>query len=128
MSRMRSSFHLTMRSPCRTPTAEPGPVGSTLMTIAPISAIAVELSRLEAEADVPVCDPAMGLQFAGDAFDGRRRNDQSRSSRPEHRHAECVARDVEREAAFAGATQRKIKLDPLVDLAAAQAAPRGANG
>ncbi len=27
MSRMRSSFHLTMRSPCRTPTAEPGPVG-----------------------------------------------------------------------------------------------------
>jgi hypothetical protein len=84
--------------------------------------------RLEAEADIAARNAPVALQLRRDTFDRGGWDDEHPPTRPENRRADRLANRIQREGAFGAPPQAQIKLDPGLDLAAAQRSPgsRGA--
>ena len=85
---------------------------------------ALKCHEPEAEAEIAARDAPVALKPRRDARNGRRWDDEHAPAGPEYRHADGPADWVDGETAFGTPPQAQIKLDPSVDLATPQGAPK----
>jgi hypothetical protein len=82
------------------------------------SSALLERDKLEAEPQITPRDVSAFLKPRCDTLNGSRRNYKDETARPEHRHANRLARRLNSKTAFRTSPHAQIKFDPSVDLAA----------
>jgi hypothetical protein len=87
------------------------------------AAAPLDRNRLEPEAQIPACDTPMCFELRRNPLNGRSRNDEHPPTRAEYSHPDRLPARIEGETPFRAPPQSNVKLDPRIDLAAAQRTP-----
>jgi hypothetical protein len=93
------------------------------------SSTTLDGDKLKAEAEIAPWDMSVLFKARRDTLNSSGRDHEDAPARPEHRHANRMARRINGKTAFGTPSHTEIKFDPSIDLAATQGIPgAGATG